>query len=327
MAAAQTTVHTTTTTTTTGAHHPGVILHDEWAYSPRVDGFRRKFHMKNPLVRNLLSEFYGTFLLVFIGDAICAQYILTRQTVNTWIQINLGWGLAIVFAVYATFKTSGGHLNPAISFGLFTLGKLPAMWLGLYIVAQMIGAFFGALGVYAVYFDLFNHFDGGYRMVTGVNASAGVFTSFPAPHVSLCGAFIDQVVGTAILMTFVTAFVDKRHQTPEHMWPLLFGFVVMMIGMAFGCNLGYPINPARDFGPRLATLLLGYGGEVFSAYNYYFWVPILAPFLGAALGAWLYMAFVGFHIAMPTDVKEYVKIREERISERIPLKEGEELHQ
>ena len=64
MSTAQTTVHTTTTTTHTGAHHPGVILHDEWAYSPRVDGFRRKFVVKNPLFRNLLSEFYGTFLLV-----------------------------------------------------------------------------------------------------------------------------------------------------------------------------------------------------------------------------------------------------------------------
>jgi glycerol uptake facilitator-like aquaporin len=70
----------------------------------------------------------------------------------------------------------------------------------------------------------------------------------------------------------------------------------MLIGMAFGLNAGYAINPARDLGPRLFTAVAGWGFEVFRANNFYFWVPIVGPLIGGPLGALAYDALVGRQI-------------------------------
>jgi glycerol uptake facilitator protein len=99
---------------------------------------------------------------------------------------------------------------------------------------------------------------------------------------------IDQVVGTALLMTMVLAVGDKRNLAPDpKMAPLIVGLTVLGIGLAFGSNAGYAINPARDFGPRLLAFAAGWH-DVFSASNYYFWIPIVGPILGAAVGAFFY---------------------------------------
>uniref|UniRef100_A0A914VKD3 Uncharacterized protein n=1 Tax=Plectus sambesii TaxID=2011161 RepID=A0A914VKD3_9BILA len=104
------------------------------------------------------------------------------------------------------------------------------------------------------------------------------------------------IVGTAILGVCVAAIGDKRNKIPAHLHPLLGGLVVAMIGMCFGMNCGYPINPGRDLGPRIFTLIAGWGWEVFSYKNYtWFWVPIVGPTLGAVFGAWAYKIFIGIH--------------------------------
>jgi glycerol uptake facilitator-like aquaporin len=71
------------------------------------------------------------------------------------------------------------------------------------------------------------------------------------------------------------------------------GLLVMVIGMAYGLNAGYAINPARDFGPRLFTAVAGWGGEVFNAGNGWWWVPIVGPLMGGVAGGFVYDALVG----------------------------------
>ncbi|KHJ90483.1 hypothetical protein OESDEN_09672 [Oesophagostomum dentatum] len=66
-------------------------------------------------------------------------------------------------------------------------------------------------------------------------------------------------------------------------------------------NLGYPINPARDLGPRIFAFFI-YGSQVFTYHNYYFWIPIVAPLFGGVIGAWLYHVFVGAHIPDDNEV-------------------------
>ncbi|CAD6187357.1 unnamed protein product [Caenorhabditis auriculariae] len=263
---------------------------------PPTERLRARFNIKNPTVRNALSEFFGTALLLFIGLGIVMQFILSGEKLNTWINVNIGWGLAITFCVYACCKTSGGHFNPAVSLAMVTLGHLSVKDFFAYCVAQVTGAFVGSLGAYFLYYDQFTKFAGAYRTILGAKATAGCFCSFPALHVSNATAFFDQVAGTGLLVLFVCVIIDKRNGIPTSAHPMLFGLVVVMIGTAFGMNLGYPINPARDLGPRILAAFI-YGSGVFSYHGYYFWIPVIAPLFGGVLGAWLYHFFVGAHIS------------------------------
>uniref|UniRef100_A0AC34QYG7 Aquaporin n=1 Tax=Panagrolaimus sp. JU765 TaxID=591449 RepID=A0AC34QYG7_9BILA len=275
------------------------MLHDK---SERLmERLRDKVNLNNRKIVNLISEFYATALLLFIGIGIVSQLILSHEKMNTWIQINIGWGFALTLCVLMTSRTSGGLVNPAVSFLFYTFGRLSFIDMVLYCIVQTAGAFFGTALSYLVYYDQIQHFTGGVQTVTGPNATAALFTTFPPAHLSNCGAFIDQVAGTAILTTFVAAIIDKRNKVPDYLHSLLFGLTLIVIGTAYGMNLGYPINPARDLGPRIFAYVVGYGSEVFTYHGYYFWIPVVAPFFGALLGFWLYMLLVGFQI--PDEMK------------------------
>src|SRR5215475_9129703 len=121
-------------------------------------------------------------------------------------------------------------------------------------------------------------------MIAGEKGTAGIFATYPQPYLSTAGALIDQIVGTALLLLVIRAIGDTRNNAAGPLGPIVVGFLVMAIGMAFGLNAGYAINPARDLGPRLFTALAGWGFEVFRAGNGWWWVPIVAPCLGALLG-------------------------------------------
>ena len=137
-------------------------------------------------------------------------------------------------------------------------------------------------------------FDGGTRQVLGPQGTAGIWATYPQPWLSTWGGFIDQVVGTALLVGVIFAISDRRNAPPAAgLEPLIVGLLVLAIGASFGANAGYAINPARDFGPRLFTALAGWGGEVFRAGNGWWWVPIVAPLLGGVLGGWIYDLCVG----------------------------------
>jgi glycerol uptake facilitator-like aquaporin len=141
-------------------------------------------------------------------------------------------------------------------------------------------------------------FDGGVRQVVGEKATAGIFATYPQPFLSAFpGGFVDQVVGTALLMLGIFAIADRRNAGPAAGGPVLVGALVVAIGMTFGFNAGYAINPARDLGPRLFTFLAGWGSEVFTAGGYWWWVPIVAPCLGALLGGFAYDALITRHHA------------------------------
>jgi len=131
--------------------------------------------------------------------------------------------------------------------------------------------------------------------VTGELATAGIWATYPQPFLSgFPGGFIDQFVGTALLMGVILGITDTRNSAPPAgLTPVIVGLLVVLIGATFGFNSGYAINPARDFAPRLFTSIAGWGSGVFSAGNGWWWVPVIAPCLGAVAGAWVYDACVG----------------------------------
>ena len=154
--------------------------------------------------------------------------------------------------------------------------------------------------MFVTYREAFTAFDGGVRVVQGATATANIFATYPKPYLSIAGGFVDQVVGTMLLMAGVLAVTDQRNVgAPAWFTGPLVGLIVLGIGVSFGTNAGYAINPARDFGPRLFTFVAGWGSGVFSAGNGWWWVPIVAPIVGAILGAWLYDTFINKHHLAP----------------------------
>ena len=246
--------------------------------------------------REAAAEFLGTFLLIAFGVGVVAQTVLSKQANGSYLAINIGWGLAVTLGIYASAGVSGAHLNPAVTVALAVHRGFPWSKVTPFVIAQMAGAFAAAALVYATYREAFTAFDAGIRSVEGPTATAGIFATYPQPYLSIAGGFVDQVVGTALLMCGVLAITDSKNTAvPGWMAPPMVGALVVAVGVAFGFNAGYAINPARDLGPRLFTFLAGWGSAVFSAGNGWWWVPVVAPIVGAILGAVLYDACVGKH--------------------------------
>jgi MIP family channel proteins len=245
--------------------------------------------------REAAAEFLGTFVLIAFGTGVVAQKVLSGGSDGSALGIHLAWGLAVMMGIYASAGVSGAHLNPAVSLALAALRGFPWAKLPAYVAAQVAGAFSGAALTYLTYREAFDHFDGGVRAVSGATATAGIFATYPQAYLSLGGGFLDQVVGTALLMLGIFAISDRRNAGPVAGGPVLVAALVAVIGMSFGTNAGYAINPARDLGPRIFTALGGWGGEVFRAGNGWWWVPIVAPCLGALLGGFVYDLLITRH--------------------------------
>jgi MIP family channel proteins len=252
--------------------------------------------MLNGTAREAAAEFFGTFVLIMFGAGVVAQTVLSGGANGSYIAINIAWGLGVTLGVYAAGGVSGAHLNPAVTLALAVRRDFPWSKVLPYAAAQTAGAFTAAAIVYAIYRDAFLHFDGGVRQVTGPKATAGIFATYPQDFLTLTGGFVDQVAGTALLVALIFAIIDPRNVAPPGwLGPILFGGLVVAIGMCFGFNAGYAINPARDLGPRLFTAAFGWGGDVFRAGHGWWWVPVVGPLVGGPLGGWLYDVFIARH--------------------------------
>ncbi|PAV76877.1 hypothetical protein WR25_07377 [Diploscapter pachys] len=262
---------------------------------PPPERLRERFRIKNILYRNALAEFVGTGLLILIGLGLHMVHVLSKEKINTHFQAQVGWGFAVAFPVYVTYHISGGQLNPSLSAALFTLGKINMKEFVVYVIAQIAGGFVGTVGVYFLYLDQLKHFQPNERSVSGLVKHADCFIPFPSAHVSNITCFFDALVGTALLVFFIIAILDKRNRVPTGIHPLLFGFVVTMTAMAYGMNAGVPINPAKDIGPRILVGML-YGNQVFSYHSYYWLVTLFGSLLGGISGAWFYLFTLGMHV-------------------------------
>jgi MIP family channel proteins len=248
----------------------------------------------SPLIREVAAEFLGTFTLIMFGAGVVAQVVLSGGTAGNYLSINIAWGLAVTMAVYVAGSVSGAHLNPAVTLALAVHRKFAWSKVIPYSIAQVAGAFTASAVVYGVYREALNNFDGGVRQIAGAHGTAGIWATYPQPFLSTFpGGFVDQVVGTALLVLLVFALIDEKNVGPTtSLVPLLVGLAVVVIGQAFGFNAGYAINPARDFGPRVFTAIAGWGSDVFRAGNHWWWVPIVGPSVGGVLGGFAYDIFI-----------------------------------
>jgi glycerol uptake facilitator protein len=244
---------------------------------------------KNSYLGELIAEFLGTMILILFGVGVVAQVVTTPDgSLGDHDSIAWAWGIGVILGVYVAGRISGGHINPAVTIALATFGDFPWRKVLPYSLAQTAGAFVAAIIVRFVYADLIFKVDPQHTIAT-----QGIYSTLPGNGVDGVGiptAFFDQVVGTAILVFVVFALVTAANNPPQaNLAPVVIGLLVVGIGMAWGANAGYAINPARDFGPRLASLVTGYETAMFDQNgNLYFWLPIVAPIIGGLLGGALW---------------------------------------
>lgn len=257
--------------------------------------------MRSALMREVLAEVLGTFVLIVFGVGVVAQTVLSKGTAGTTLSINIAWGLAVTMGCYVSAGVTGAHLNPAVTLALAVHRRFPWNKVLPYTAAQFIGAFTASAVVYATYHEALAAFDGGVRHIAGPLGTAGIWATYPQSFLSTFpGGFIDQVVGTALLVGVIFGITDSRNSpAPAGLAPVVVGMLVVLIGATFGFNSGYAINPARDLSPRLFTAVAGWGGGVFTAGNHWWWVPVVAPSVGGVAGGWIYDVLVG-HRFEPT---------------------------
>jgi len=257
---------------------------------------------QSELCRELLAEFLGTFTLIIFGLTVNAQVVLGNNSTGNYLSINIGWGLAVMMGVYVAGGVSGAHLNPAVTIAFACLRKFPLRKITPYILVQLLAAFLASAAVFIVYSDALNAYElnllSNSEAILTPNTShfmetAGIWATYPQEFLTLRGGLIDQAMGTALLVMMIFAMTDEQNLAPyPKISPITVGAVVFLIGMTFGLNCGYAINPARDFAPRLFTYLAGWGGEVFRKGNGFWWVPIVGPIAGGIIGGFAYDFFV-----------------------------------
>jgi glycerol uptake facilitator protein len=240
------------------------------------------------------AEVIGTAILVLLGDGVVAAVLLARSKAHNagWIVITFGWGLAVAMAVYAVGRFSGAHINPAVTFGLASIGGISWSDVPLYLGGQFVGAFAGAVLVWLSYLL---H----WRETEDPGVKLAVFATGPAIR-NYAANLVTEVIGTFMLVFGVLGITTNfganvlNNQPLQQAFsitlpPLLVGLLVLAIGLSLGGPTGYAINPARDLGPRIAHFLLPIPGKGGSDWAYA-WVPVVGPIIGGILGALVFQA-------------------------------------
>ncbi|EOU2073856.1 MAG: MIP/aquaporin family protein [Clostridium perfringens] len=229
---------------------------------------------------SLLAELIGTMLLIILGDGVVANVVLKKTKGNSsgWIVITTGWALAVAIPAAIFTSVSGALFNPALTIALAIVGQFTWSQVIPYIIAQLLGAFLGAVIVYITYY---NHFE----ETEDQNSKLGVFCTIPEIEDHKIN-FLTEFIGTFVL-TFAVLGIGAQN-IDYGVKVIIVGCLIWAIGLSLGGPTGYAINPARDFGPRLAHFLLPIPRKGSSKWEYA-WIPIVAPIIGAICGALVYV--------------------------------------
>ena len=237
-----------------------------------------------------IGEFFGTMILIILGDGVVAGVLLRNSKAENsgWIVITFGWAMAVAVAVYCMGQFSGAHINPAVTIAFAATGQFDWALVPGYIIAQFLGAFVGAVIVWLAYLVHWPETeDQGLKL--------GVFCTAPAIYNTPANV-ITEIIGTFVLVFGVSGLVANAGAVPgdaaaviaSGLNPLLVGLLVLGIGLSLGGPTGYAINPARDLGPRIAHAVLPIAGKGGNDWGYA-WIPVVAPIIGGILGAWVFV--------------------------------------
>ncbi len=232
-----------------------------------------------------LGELIGTLILILLGNGVVACALLhhSKGEKGGWIVITAGWGFAVAIAVYAVGWSSGGHLNPAVTVGLWIAGKTPLYQIPAYLSGQMIGAMIGSSMVWISYFPHWS-------ATHDIKLKLMCFCTHPAIRKPFSN-FITEVIATAILLIGILGIFDVHNGIGSGVGPYAVGILIFSIGLSLGGPTGFAINPARDLGPRLMHAWLPIAGKGSSEWSYA-WIPVAGPLLGGIIGAAVYLYLI-----------------------------------
>jgi glycerol uptake facilitator protein len=233
-----------------------------------------------------LFEFIGTAVLMLFGNGVVANLVLekTKGSSLGWVGIAFAWGLGVFVAVFISGDKSGAHLNPAVTIGLATAGKFAWNLVPGYILFQVLGAMFGTFLVWLAYKRQ-------YDATTDQGAIRATFCTSPEVRSPIWN-LTTEIIGTFILV-FGVFFIAGGNFSGEpvslgSLDALPVGLLVVVIGFSLGGPTGYAINPARDFGPRIAHFILPIANKGDSDWKYA-WVPVIGPLVGGSIAAICYL--------------------------------------
>jgi glycerol uptake facilitator protein len=244
----------------------------------------------------LLSECIAVFIIIALGDSAAAMYFLYDPSPyqNAYWGVCIAWGLSVTIAIYVTGAVSGTHANPAVTLALALFRGFPARKVGPYVCAQVLGGFLGAAVVYLLFSPVIDSFNLAHGMTRLDGGAAGVFFTHPGDGITPMHALVDEIVLTGLLVLGIFAITEEFNtMAPQaNSGALIIGLLVACIGASAGYLEAWPINPARDFGPRLFCFFSGWGSAALPAPQNYWWIPIVGPLLGGVVGAGIYQILI-----------------------------------
>ncbi|KAL1850609.1 hypothetical protein Plec18170_006894 [Paecilomyces lecythidis] len=240
--------------------------------------------------REALAESLAVYVQLTIG--FCADLAVTFANAGNPNTTAWAWGLATMMAIYISGGVSGAHLNPAVTIVLWFYRGFPTRKLPDYFGAQFIGAFFAAITAYGIYYGPIQHY-----LSINPDGIVGSFITGPqSPWITPVTAFFNEFAGAGILIITLLALGDDQNAPPgAGMNSLIVGLIITCLSVTFAYETGGALNPSRDFGPRLALVLLGHGRELFTKSWYWLYGPWAGALGGAWVGGFLYdfMIFTG----------------------------------
>jgi glycerol uptake facilitator protein len=229
----------------------------------------------------LLGEFFGTMILILLGNGVVANVVLTDSKANDagWMVIATGWAFAVFVGVFLALAFgSPAHLNPAVTVG-FAVSSGDFSNVLPFVGVQFLGAFVGAILVYL-------HFLPHWKVTEDKGLKLSAFATGPAIRHSVSNV-ISEIIGTFVLVLGIAAIFAG--ELSAGVGPLMVAVLIWSIGLSLGGTTGYAINPARDLAPRIAHALLPISGKGDSDFAYS-WIPVVGPILGG-IAAGLFMLF------------------------------------
>jgi len=252
--------------------------------------------MNRALLGALISEATAMFLIIAFGDSVAAMYTLYAPSPyqHAYWGVCIAWGLAVTMAIYTTASVSGCHANPAVTLALAVYRKFSWARVAPYWIAQVFGGFVGAALVYLLFSPVIDNYNAAHALTRAGGGAAGVFFTHPGLAILPMHAFMDETILTALLIFGIFAITEKFNENAPgaNVGALMIGFLVALIGASMGYLEAWALNPARDFGPRIFCFLAGWGTAAFPSPDHYWWIPIIAPLLGAVGGGGAYQVLI-----------------------------------